>query len=243
MRFDQPLIPGRLVRRYKRFLADVVLDSGETVTCHCPNTGSMMGCADPGLRVWLSRSDSAKRKYPLGWELVRTAEGALVGIHTGRANALVAEALTAGRIPELTGYTERRAEVNLPGGRMRADWVLSGHPEQPDCVVEVKNVTAAVEDGIALFPDAVSERGSRHLQALAGHVAGGGRAAMVYCVQRDDVREVRPADAIDPVYGENLRHSMAAGVEVYALAAAISETGIELTAPVPVVCPPDANGC
>lgn len=237
MEFSEPLIPGRLLRRYKRFLADVVLDSGETVTCHCPNTGSMMGCADAGLRVWLSRSDNPKRKYPLGWELVRTASGALVGIHTGRSNALVAEALDLGRIEALDGYAARRAEYTLPGGRMRADWLLRGHPARPDCVLEVKNVTAAVDEGIALFPDAVSERGSRHLGVLAGVVAQGGRAALVYCVQRDDVREVRPADRIDPVYGEALRHAMAAGVEVYALGAAISPEGIELTTPIPVVCP------
>jgi sugar fermentation stimulation protein A len=237
MRFDQPLVRGRLIRRYKRFLADVELESGETVTCHCPNTGSMMGCAEPGLEVWLSRSANAKRKYPLGWELVRTAGGALVGIHTGRANALVAEALDHDRIAPLSGYTARRGEVNVSGERMRADWLLHGHREAPDCLLEVKNVTAAVDYGVALFPDAVSERGSRHLRALAGHVKRGGRAALVYCVQRDDVREVRPADDIDPVYGRHLREALDAGVEAYALGAEISAEGIELTRRLPVVCP------
>lgn len=237
MRFPEPLIPGRLLRRYKRFLADVALDAGETVTCHCPNTGSMMGCADPGLRVWLSRSDNPKRKYPLGWELVETASGALVGIHTGRSNALVGEALDQGLIEPLAGYASRRAEYTLPDAPMRADWLLQGHEREPDCVLEVKNVTAAVDDGIALFPDAVSERGSRHLQVLAERVRTGGRAALIYCVQRDDVREVRPADRIDPVYGAHLRRAIDAGVEVYALGASISPAGIELGTTVPVVCP------
>lgn len=237
MEFDEPLIPGRLIKRYKRFLADVTLDDGETVTCHCPNTGSMMGCADPGLRVWMSRSRNSKRKYPLGWELVETGGGALVGIHTGRANALVAEALEKGRIGALSGYTRRRGEVKVPGENMRADWLLSGHGTEVDCFVEVKNVTAAVADGIALFPDAVSERGSRHLDALASHVGQGGRAALVYCVQRNDVREVRPADEIDAEYGRQLRRALACGVEVYALGARLDETRIELVQPLPVVCP------
>jgi len=238
MDFDGPLLRGRLIRRYKRFLADVALDSGDTVTCHCPNTGSMMGCADPGLTVWLSRSDNGKRKYPLGWELVETAEGALVGIHTGRANALVAEALESGHPEQLSGYTKMRREVSVPGEHMRADYLLSAHEGgAPECFVEVKNVTAAVSGGVALFPDAVSDRGSRHLQVLSRLARAGGRAALVYCVQRDDVTEVRPADAIDPAYGRHLRAAMAAGVEVYALGAVVSPRRIQLVRCVPVVCP------
>lgn len=238
MDFDKPLERGRLVRRYKRFLADVTLDSGETVTCHCPNTGSMMGCADPGLTVWLSRSDNSRRKYALGWELVETPTGALVGIHTGRANGLVAEALQAGRPAGLTGYARLRREVAVPGQPMRADYLLTEHDNgAADCFVEVKNVTAAVTGGVALFPDAVSERGSRHLQVLARLAESGARAALVYCVQRGDVSEVRPADAIDPAYGRHLRAALAAGVEVYALGAEVTPRRIALVRSLPVVCP------
>ncbi|MDN3518454.1 DNA/RNA nuclease SfsA [Aquisalimonas lutea] len=237
MELPQPLVAGVLERRYKRFLADVVLGDGERVTCHCPNTGSMMGCQEPGSRVWLSRSGNPGRKYPLTWELVELAGPVLVGIHTGRANALVREALEAGRIPQLAGYPEIRPEVHLPGEGTRIDFLLSGHAAAPDCYVEVKNVTAAVDQGIALFPDAVSARGTRHLEHLRRLVGEGQRAALVFCVQRDDAREVRPADDIDPVYGQALRAAMASGVEVHALGARVGEREIALERTLDVVCP------
>ncbi|SEO52878.1 DNA/RNA nuclease SfsA [Aquisalimonas asiatica] len=237
MRFAQPLIPGVLERRYKRFLADVRLEDGSLVTCHCPNTGSMLGCQEPGSRVWLSRSDNPKRKYALTWELVELPGRALVGIHTGRANGMVREALEQGRIPELADYPVIRPEVRIAEWRTRIDFLLSGHGSEPDAYVEVKNVTAAVDDGIALFPDAVSARGTRHLQHLQRLVAEGCRAALVFCVQRDDVTEVRPADAIDPAYGRALRDAIANGVEVHALGAEVNEQVIELRRRLPVVCP------
>ncbi len=232
------MIPAVLERRYKRFLADVVLDDGQRLTCHCPNTGSMMGCQTPGSRVWLSHSTKPGRKYAHTWELVELPGGVTVGIHTGRANGLVREAVEAGRIPALAGYGDIRPEVRLADRGARIDFLLSGQAGEPPCYLEVKNVTAAVDQGVALFPDAVSTRGTRHLEHLAALVGEGYRAALVFCVQRDDVSEVRPADTIDPGYGTALRDAVAAGVEVHALVATIDTARIALERTVPVVCPP-----
>ena len=237
MEFRAPLVAGTLLRRYKRFLADVRLADGTALTAHCPNTGSMLGCQDPGMRVWLSHSDNPRRKYAFTWELVESRPGVLVGIHTGRSNGLVREALEAGLVPELLGYREPRPEVRLPGSASRIDFLLQGHATAPDCLLEIKNVTAAVERGVALFPDAISARGSRHMYHLAESRRQGYRAALVFCVQREDVDEVRPADAIDPAYGRALREAMEAGVGVYALGASVSEGGIRLDRCLPVVCP------
>ena len=236
MRFKPPLQPARLIRRYKRFLADVELPDGSLTTVHCPNTGAMLGCAEPGMAVYLSRAANPDRKYPLSWELVEALPGVWVGIHTGRTNALVREALLAGTIPELAGYREIRGEVKLRRG-FRVDFLLRDPGRRPDCCLEVKNVTAAVTEGVALFPDAVSERASRHLRELMEQVAAGQRAALCFCVQRDDVSEVRPADDIDPVYGATLREALAAGVEVVAYAAEVSPEAVRLHRPVPVVTP------
>lgn len=237
MRFQTGLVCGRLVRRYQRFLADVELDDGTRVTAHCPNTGSMLGCQTPGSRVWLSPADDPARRTRFTWELVETKSGTLVGIHTGRSNGLVREALEAGRIPALAGFTEIRPEVRLNQTRSRIDFRLS-YSEEPPCYLEVKNVTAAVDQGVALFPDAVSVRGTRHLEELAGLVRrGGARAALVFCVQRTDVTEVRPADSIDPAYGKALRAAIRGGVNVYALGAEVSPLEIALHRPLPVVCP------
>lgn len=236
MRFETALVRGRLLRRYQRFLAEVELQDGTRVTAHCPNTGSMLGCRDPGSRVWLSPASDPKRRTRFTWELVEVASGALVGIHTGRSNRLVREALEAGRIPQLAGFHGLRAEVRLTGRRSRIDLRLD-YPGGSSCYVEVKNVTAAVTEGVALFPDAVSARGTRHLEDLAEIVRDGGDAALVFCVQRDDVHEVRPADAIDPAYGEALRAAIRDGVRVHALGATVSPEEITLGRPLPVVCP------
>jgi len=236
MRFDPPLMPARLLRRYKRFLADVELADGSRTTVHCPNTGGMLGCADPGMRVYLSRAANPKRKYPLTWELVEAPPGVWVGIHTGRTNGLVREGIETGVIRELQGYSQLRGEVTLGQG-FRVDFLLSGHSGKPNCCLEVKNVTAAVQDGVALFPDAVSERASRHLRELMARVVQGERAMLCFCVQRDDVREVRPADVIDPTYGRTLRQALAAGVEVTAYAATVGPQEVRLYRRVPVVTP------
>jgi len=243
MKFAAPLVEGRLVKRYKRFLADVDLAGGGTITAACPNTGSMMGCCEPGSRVWLSESDSPTRKYRHTWELVEAGAPhapVLVGINTGWPNRLVAEAAMGGAIPELAGYATIRREVPFGEERSRIDLVLEAPGREP-CYVEVKNVTAAVSGGVALFPDAVSERGAKHLRELMRLKREGLRPVQFYCVQRGDVDEVRPADAIDPAYGRTLREAIAAGVEVLAYRAAVSTASVTLERRVAVRCP-DAPG-
>ena len=226
MRLSPALVPATLVRRYKRFLADVLLD-GRTVTVHCPNTGAMLGCAEPGARVWLSHSDRPTRRLAWTWEQVAVARRVRVGVHPGRANALVAEALEAGLLPELAGSRERRAEVRYGAEGSRADFRLDGHPRAASCVLEVKSVTAVAGPGEGIFPDAVTLRGTRHLRELTAQARAGRRAALVFCVQRDDVQTLRPAREIDPAYADALAEAVAAGVEVHALAARV--TSRELT--------------
>lgn len=226
MRFKPSLTPARLVRRYQRFLADVVLTDGTPLTVHCPNTGAMLGCQAPGSKVWLSLSGNPGRKYAHTWELVETLPGVQVGINTGRSNALVAEALEAGVIGPLAGYPERRREVAVADGRL--DFLLSGHTDRPDCYLEVKNVTAAAAAGTALFPDAQSARATRHVKALLAERAAGRRAAVIFCVQRDDVTAVRPAAEIDPAFSRSLDAAVAAGVEVYAYGAEVGPDEIRL---------------
>lgn len=237
MKFDPPLLKGTLERRYKRFLADVRLENGDRITAHCPNTGSLLGCAEPGFEVWLSHSAKPGRKYPHTWELVKVRGRVTVGINTGRSNRLVEEGLAGGVITRLGGYPRIRREVRFGEENSRVDLVLEDHGTRPRCFLEVKNVTAAVDKGIALFPDAVSARGTRHLRELVRVVEAGSRAAVCFCVQRSDVGEVRPADDIDPAYGAALREALAAGVEAVAYRARVSPRGIRLTDEVPVVCP------
>ncbi|OOG24527.1 sugar fermentation stimulation protein SfsA [Thioalkalivibrio denitrificans] len=225
MHFDPPLTEATLLRRYKRFLADVRTADGREFTAHCPNTGSMLGCMMPGSRVWLSRSDDPKRKYAHTWQLVE-ADGTSVGINTGLANRLVEEALADGVITELAQWPEVRREVRYGARRSRIDLLLGNGASQ--CYVEVKNVTAAVEDGVAVFPDAVSTRGTRHLEELMLMREAGQDAALVFCVQRADVTRVRPADDIDPVYGARLREAADAGVQVLAYGADVSPEAVRL---------------
>ena len=239
MQFESPLVRASLIRRYKRFLADVVLEDGRETTVHCPNTGSMLGCQTPGSTIWLLPASNPARKYRLGWELVEVRPAVLVGINTSRSNALVAEALGHGSIPKLAAYPNVRREVKLPQTRSRLDFLLSGHAHQPDCYLEVKNVTAAIDGDTAFFPDAVSTRAARHVDELAGVVTQGRRGALLFCVQRGDVRRVRPADRIDPAYGRALRRAVAAGVEVYALRAEVTTTSVRLAQPIPV----DIDAC
>ncbi|MBM3395412.1 MAG: DNA/RNA nuclease SfsA [Betaproteobacteria bacterium] len=236
MHFDPPLIAARLLRRYKRFLADVELPDGQQLTVVCPNTGSLLGCLREGAPVWLSHSASPTRKYAHTWEMVSTADGTRVGINTHIANALVREAIDQRVIPALQGYTGIEREVRYGREGSRIDLLLRS-ADRPLCYVEVKNVTAAVSDGVALFPDSVSVRASKHLRELINVVAEGARAVLVFCVQREDVDEVRPADAIDPVYGATLREALSRGVEAYAWRAAVSPEAIALTTRVPVICP------
>ncbi len=235
MRFAAPLVEGTLLRRYKRFLADIELEGGGVITAACPNTGSMLGCCEPGSRAWLSESDSPTRKYRHTWELVE-AGGVMVGINTGLPNRLVVEAIEAGVIGELSGYGTIRREVPFGEERSRIDLVLES-PGRAACYVEVKNVTAAVAGGVALFPDAVSARAAKHLRELMRLKEKGLRPVLVFCVQRGDVGEVRPADAIDPLYGRTLREAVAAGVEVMAWRARVSARAVAIESPLPVRCP------
>ena len=228
MHLPDNLLTGTLVRRYQRFLADVILDSGETITAHCPNSGSMRGCAVPGSRVVLSRSDRPGRKYPCTWELVEVGD-TWIGINTGITPALVREGIVSGVVAELQGYPEIRAEVRY--GKSRLDLLLTG--ERGRCWVEVKNVTLA-EDEMALFPDAVTERGQKHLHELMEVVRQGERGVIFFVVQRGDCRGVAPADRIDPRYGELLREAVAAGVEALAYRAEVSPAGVSLTTRLPV---------
>lgn len=234
MMFDRPLIQGTLLKRYKRFLADVALPDSRIVTAHSSNTGSMTGCSTPGSTIWLRDSGSTTRKYPLTWELVEAEPGVLVGINTHRANALVREGIENGTITELGGYTSVRSEVRYGNENSRIDLLLEAN-ERPCCWVEVKSVTL-VEDGVAYFPDAVSIRGTKHLRELAQMAARGDRAVIFFCTQRGDAHEVRPADHIDPAYGQALRDAISTGVEAIAYRAEVQPEGIELMTALPVIC-------
>ncbi|MBN2700585.1 MAG: DNA/RNA nuclease SfsA [Methylothermaceae bacterium] len=233
MQVPGPWLPGRLRRRYKRFLADVELEDGSLVTAHTPNTGSLKGCAEPGMRVWLRDTRDSKRKYPYSWELVEARPGTWVGIHTGLSNHLVREGIETGLISPLQAYERIRSEVPY-GNRSRIDLLLEAS-DKPSCYVEVKNVTLAAH-GVARFPDAVSVRASKHLNELVEVMVRGGRAMMVFCVQRADVTAFTPADDIDPDYGKNLRQALAAGVEALAFRARVGPGAICLDRPIPIIC-------
>ncbi len=236
MKFSPPLAEAILLRRYKRFLADVRLPDGGEITLHCPNTGAMVGCAESGSRVCYSLSNNPARKYPGTWELVETAGRHLACINTARANALVEEALRAGHIAALAGYSELRREVVIGGEGSRLDFVLSGHALRPDehCHVEVKSVTLALADGSGAFPDAVTTRGTRHLRELLALREQGQRAVLFFCVQHTGIACVRPAAHIDPLYADTLRQAVAGGVEVMAWRSAIDVQGMHLQHSIPV---------
>jgi sugar fermentation stimulation protein A len=243
MQFPEPLVPGRLQRRYKRFLADVSLDGGgEAVVAHCANPGSMLGLAEPGARVWLSPATTPGRKLSWSWELVEVGAKTpgtetLVGINTGRANALVAEALAAGRIAALAGYDRVRREVRY-GTNSRVDFLLENAPTSPHsappCYLEVKSVTLRRGDGPAEFPDAVTLRGTRHLAELSGVARGGARAVLLFLVQRDDCAAVTPAADIDPAYAAALERARTDGVEILCYNCRITPSAIALDAPLPL---------
>lgn len=230
MQFPDPLIRGRLLRRYKRFLADVVLEDGTEITAHCANPGSMMGLAAPESIVWLSPSNNPARKLKYSWELV-DVEGALVGINTGRANALVGEALEAGQIAEVAGYAGLRREVRY-GTNSRVDFLLED-AGKPPCYLEVKSVTLARQAGLAEFPDAVTARGAKHLAELAAMAREGARAVLFYLVQRDDCERVAVASDIDPAYAAALESAEKQGVEVMCYRCTLSPEGIAVDRPLP----------
>ncbi|MHB0852114.1 DNA/RNA nuclease SfsA [Stutzerimonas nitrititolerans] len=234
MRFSTPLEAGRLVRRYKRFLADIVSDAGEALCIHCPNTGSMLNCMGEGARVWFQRSNDPRRKLPGTWELVETPQGRLACVNTARANRLVEEALLGGVIEELAGFTALRREVAYGLENSRVDFRLD-YPEGP-AYVEVKSVTLGFGDtAVAAFPDAVTLRGAKHLRELAALARDGVRAVQLYCVNLTGIEAVRPASEIDPLYAAALREAVAAGVEVLAYGVEISPEEIRLSRRLPVI--------
>jgi sugar fermentation stimulation protein A len=236
VRLTPPLAAGRLIRRYQRFLADIETSSGERITVHCPNTGAMTGCAQPGSEAWYSRSANRNRKYPHTLEVVVTEAGR-VGVNTLTANKLVAEAIASKRVIELTGYATIRAEPAIPDERGRFDFVLGCSRDRPDCYVEVKNLTLGNGDGLGAFPDAVSERALKHVHALSRQVVVGYRAVLVFCVQHTGVRCTTTADDIHPQYGVALRQAMAVGVEVVAYGCSIERDEILLTSALPFNSP------
>lgn len=230
MRFPAPLIHGTLIKRYKRFMADVTLDDGQVVTAHLANSGAMLGTAEPGMEVWLSPAANPERKLKYSWELVR-ADGVLVGVNTAYPNAIAAEAIASGAIAELTGYQSIRREVKY-GVNSRIDLLLEGEG-RPPCYVEVKNVHLKRGE-MAEFPDAVTVRGAKHLVELRAMVAEGARAVMLYLVQRDDCAGFAPAEDIDPAYAAGLRTAIADGVEAICYTCHMSLDGIGIGRPLPV---------
>jgi sugar fermentation stimulation protein A len=225
MDFSKPLIPGILLKRYKRFLADIKLDSGEFITAHCPNSGSMKTCKEPGWKVLVSESDNPKRKLKYTWEMVHNGK-CWIGINTQVPNKIASEAILNGTIPELSGYSDLKNEVKY-GKNSRIDILLSGG--KPDCYVEVKNVTLVEEDGYYKFPDAVTERGKKHLYEMLDMIKSGKRAVMLYVIQRSDGTIFKPAYDIDPVYGKSLKEVHQQGIEILAYRADVTPERIELT--------------
>lgn len=234
MRFPTPLVPARLIRRYKRFLADVVLeDSGREVVAHCPNPGAMLGLDEPGMRVWLEPNDDPRKKLKYGWRLAELEDGHLAGIDTGVPNRVVREALEARRVPGLGAYDSVRAEVKY-GQKSRVDFLLSG-AGQRDVYVEVKNAHLRRTGDLAEFPDCVTDRGARHLEELAGMVAEGHRAVMLYLVQRTDCGRFSLARDLDPAYGAAFDKARAAGVEAMVFGTEITNESVSLGPAMPFV--------
>jgi len=234
MRFQTPLVPAKLIRRYKRFLSDAVLEEdGREVTAHCPNPGSMMGLAEPGTRIWLEPNDDPKKKLKFGWRLVELPGDAMAGIDTAVPNRVVKEALLAKAIAPLDVYDTVRPEVRY-SKNSRIDFLLSQSGE-PDAYVEVKNVHLTRETGLAEFPDCVTERGAKHLGDLASMVAAGHRAIMLYLVQRTDCDRFALARDLDPNYGDAFDAARRAGVEVLCYETSITRLGVEIEGPLPVL--------
>jgi sugar fermentation stimulation protein A len=236
MQFPAPLVPATLIKRYKRFLADVRLDNGETLTAHVANPGAMTGLSTPGARVWLSKSDNPKRKLAYSWELVEVDLGSgleLVGVDTGHPNELAGAAIAAGVFPQLAGYESIRREVKY-GKNSRVDFLLEDR-SRSRCYVEIKNVHLMRKPGLAEFPDAVTERGAKHLDELSDAVAAGARAVMLYVIQIGSANRFALARDIDAHYGAAFDRARAAGVEAIAWRCTINREGIKVSAPVPIV--------
>ncbi|MDK9603902.1 DNA/RNA nuclease SfsA [Lelliottia wanjuensis] len=233
MKFTPALQHATLIQRYKRFLADVVTPEGEHLTLHCPNTGAMTGCATPGDRVWYSTSLNPKRKYAHTWEITETQQGAFICVNTQRANPLVKEAIDAGLIPELTGYSVIKGEVKYGEEGSRIDFMLQAD-DRPECYIEVKSVTLADKDN-GYFPDAVTLRGQKHLRELMSVAAAGKRGVLLFAVLHSAIERFSPARHIDPKYAQLLNEAQKQGVEVFAYKAELSADNMTLKSTLPVV--------
>lgn len=233
MRFPSPLVPARLIRRYKRFLADCRLEDGREITAHCANPGSMMGLATPGMKVWLEPNDDPKRKLKFGWRLVEHDDGHFTGVDTSIPNRVIGAALRAGAISECAQYKTVKPEVKY-GRKSRVDFLLTG-PDLPDAYIEVKSVTLSRNPGLAEFPDSVTARGARHLDELAEMVREGHRAIMLYFVQRTDATRFQIAADLDPAYAAALTSAQAAGVETLAIRASLTPERIDIGDVIPAL--------
>lgn len=229
MKFTPALHPATLIKRYKRFLADVITPEGETLTIHCANTGAMTGCATPGDTVWYSTSDSLTRKYPHSWELTQTQQKDWICVNTLRANSLVKEAFSLGTIPEFSGYSTLRAEVKYGAEKSRIDFLLQAD-DRVNCYIEVKSVTL-LQQGKGYFPDAVTERGQKHLRELAKISENGERAVLFFAVLHSGIEDVSPARHIDARYAELLAQARQSGVEVLCYKAQLSADEMLLKKP------------
>ncbi|MEM8787750.1 MAG: DNA/RNA nuclease SfsA [Pseudomonadota bacterium] len=232
MNFPAPLIPATLLRRYKRFLADVTLEGGRVATAHCANPGAMLGVSDPGARIWLLPSNNPKRKLAYSWVLTELENGHFAGIDTSMPNKLVAEALGRGRIAEVEGYQSASPEVPY-AENSRVDFLLKGGG-LPDCYLEVKNVHLRRSGSWAEFPDCVTARGAKHMRDLAAMVGSGHRATLLYVVQRSDCDRLRLAADLDPTYAAAARDAQRRGVRMLCYGTRIDTSGIELADPLPV---------
>ena len=224
MTFEKPLIPGILVKRYKRFISDIKLESGETISAHCPNPGSMKSCSTPGWCVMVSESDNPRRKFKYTWEMVHNNK-CWIGINTMIANSLVEEALNNKLLSELTGYNEIYREVNY-GKNSRIDFLLKNNKQ--NCFVEVKNVSLVEDDGFYYFPDSVTIRGRKHLHELINMVKAGYRAVMLFIIQRNDGTVFKPAGHIDPDYFQSLEKAYKSGVEIISYQADVTPEQINI---------------
>jgi sugar fermentation stimulation protein A len=230
--FTSSLIEATLLKRYKRFLADVILPNGDSLTVHCPNTGAMTGCAEPGWRVYLSQSDNPKRKYAHTWELAKNHRQEWIGINTNNANKVVKAALQNRHIIELAEYNSIHPEYKV--GDSRIDFFLQGDG-MPDCYVEVKSVSLCSEGGMGFFPDTVTQRGTKHANELAELARQGHKAVLLFCVQHSGINSVKIAQHIDPKYAEAVRKAQEAGVLLLSYKCNFSIENMSLANALPIV--------
>ncbi|MDV6315563.1 DNA/RNA nuclease SfsA [Idiomarina sp. HP20-50] len=232
MQFNKPLRQGVLQKRYKRFLADIGFNQGEITTVHCPNTGAMTGCAEPGFKAWCSVSDNPKRKYSLTWELAQNGKGDMIVVNTQHANRMAGELLQTDLVPELSQWQELKPEQRYGKEKSRIDW-WGIDKNSRECFVEVKSVTLA-DGNYGYFPDAVSQRAHKHLNELMQVVKQGHRAIQLYMIMHEGIDNVTPASHIDPKYAELCKKAVSEGVEFYAVKCTVSPQEIKLERPVPV---------